>query len=355
VIAGPADDREAAAPASRITYVTIADAAFFVGAVGMLNSLRLTGNHEPVVVIDVGLTSEQRAILGPHCELREPPSTKEGPLVVLLKSSMHLLGVTGIVVLLDTDVVLTRRLTPILDDAAAGNVVVVADQLPERRFEEWSTVLGLAQPPRSQRHVGAGFIALDLDQWPDFMPRWHELCERVPASRAELPFDLPHEEFLAHPFALPEQDVLNAYLSTEVPAERLSIYELDVFPGPPHNDTLRIVDRRTLRCDNAGHEPFQLHYWNHPKPWRADARPHLAMDAYVELLARLLCADDVPIRLDPQTLPVWLRDDLRGRLVRRTPRHLRRGLRAALGLLPPGLERRARDVGGAVAERLRLG
>jgi hypothetical protein len=79
------------------------------------------------------------------------------------------------------------------------------------------------------------------------------------------------------------------------------------------------------------------------------------MDAYVELMARLLTADDVPLRLAPDDLPVWLRDDLRGRLVRRTPRRIRRAIRGALRALPDPFEQRARDVGGAVAGRLRLG
>jgi hypothetical protein len=79
------------------------------------------------------------------------------------------------------------------------------------------------------------------------------------------------------------------------------------------------------------------------------------MDAYVELLARLLTVPDLPLRLPADDVPVWLRDDVRGRLVRRTPRRARRTIRAALRALPDPFEQRARDVGGAVAGRLRLG
>jgi hypothetical protein len=338
-----------------VTYVTIADEKFFIGAVGLVNSLRLTGNMERIVVIDVGLTDEQRAILGKECDIRQPPLSKEGVFVVLLKASVHLLGLTGIVILIDTDVVVTRKLTPIIDDAAEGKIVVVADQYLERYFEEWGTVLQLDPPPRRQRHIGGGFVALDLDQWPDFMPRWLELCERIPEERNELRFDLPLEEFHANPFALNEQDVLNAHLATAVAESQIKIYELDVFPGPPHNDRLRIVDRERLRCDYDGHDPFLLHYWNHPKAWLPDARRHLSMDAYVELLARLLTADDVPIRLSPKELPVWMRDDLRGKFVRRAPRQARRSIRAGLNLLPERFEQRARDIGGTVAEKVGLG
>ncbi len=338
-----------------VTYVTIADERFFVGAVAMVDSLRLTGHHERIVVLDVGLTPAQRTVLERECDVVQPPVTREGVFVVFLKAAVHLLGLTGTVVLVDSDVVVTRHLGPVVAAAQAGRIVLVADQFPERHFPEWQEILGLERPPRRDPHLGAGFIALDLDQWPDFMPRWLELCRRVPQERADLPFDLPRDVVRANPFAFPEQDVLNALLASEVEPDRVEVFPLDVFPGPPHNDGLRIVDRRSLRCAYGEHEPFLLHYWNHPKPWLPGARASLAMDAYVELVARLLTAPDVPLRLSASEIPVWLRDDLRGRLVRRTPRRARRAIRAAVRALPDPFEQRARDVGGAVAGRLRLG
>lgn len=344
-----------ASPSAEVTYLTIADERFFVGAVALVNSLRLTGHHERIVVLDAGLTPGQRAILERECELREPPLAREGVFVVFLKTVVHLLGLTGTVVLVDSDVIVTRNLGPVVAAAQAGRIVLVADQFPDRYFPEWEEILGLERPPRRDPHLGAGFIALDLDQWPDFMPRWLELCGRVPPNRADLPFDLPRDVVRANPFAFPEQDVLNALLASEVEPDRIEVFPLDVFPGPPHNDALRIVDRQSLRCAYGEHEPFLLHYWNHPKVWLPGARAGLALDAYVELMARLLTADDVPLRLPARSLPVWLRDGVRGRLVRRTPRRIRRTIRGALRMLPDPFEQRARDVGGAVAGRLRLG
>jgi hypothetical protein len=130
---------------------------------------------------------------------------------------------------------------------------------------------------------------------------------------------------------------------------------LDVSPGPPDNDRVRVLDRTTLQCRVGATEPYLLHYWNHPKPWLPNARRHLCMDSYVDLLARVLTSDDVAVRLSPRDLPVWLRDDLVGRTVRRTPRRLRRGIRRGLSLLPESVEQRARDVGGTVATKMRLG
>jgi hypothetical protein len=347
----------AARPSANATYITIADDKFFLGAVALVNSLRLTGNHEPIVVLDVGLAEEQRSVLENECELRRPPVAKSGVFVVFLKPAAVLLGLTGTVVLIDSDVVVTRRFSPILAEAAAGKICVVGSHAnPARRFPgEWRESFDLRGELRQQRYVGAGLIALDIDRWRDFMHRWLDLCERVPDERASLPFELPGETVPQYPFAFPEQDVLNALLMSEVPEESVLDLGLEASPGPPHNDLVRIVDRARLRCSMGSQEPFLLHYWNHPKPWLPGARSQLAFDAYVDLMARLLTADDVPLRLEPRDIPIWLRDGLAGKLMRRGPRLARRSVRAAVGLLPAPLERRARDLGGALATRLRIG
>jgi hypothetical protein len=346
-------------PSSEATYVTIADSSYFVGAVAFVNSFRLTGNRERIVVIDAGLTDEQRALLATECDVCPPPVSKSGVFVVFLKSAVYLMGLRGTVVLIDSDVVITRRMAPISAEAAAGRICVVgigSDVFANRRFpEEWASVLGIDEPIRAQRNVGAGLIALDIDRWAGFMRRWHELCERVPEERAALPFDLPSETVSVNPFAFPEQDVMNALLSSEVPAGSMLDIGVDASPGPPHNDVVRVVDRSRLRCRIGSDEPFLLHYWDHPKPWFPNARAHLVFDAYVELMARLLTADDVPLRLSPNEVPLWLRDDLKGKLVRRSPRLARRGVRRVASLLPDPLEQRVRDLGGAVASKVRLG
>jgi hypothetical protein len=340
-----------------VTYVTIADEQFFLGAVALVDSLRLTGNGERVVVVDAGLTEQQRKVLAAECDIREPPLSKTGVFVVFLKAATHLLGLTGTVVLIDSDVIVTRPFSPIIEQAAAGKICVVGSHAnPNRRFPlEWGSTLGIDGEFRTQTNVGAGLIAFDIDRWTPFMQRWLDLCERVPPERADLPFELPGEAVAANPFAFPEQDVMNALLMSEVPEERILDLGLEASPGPPHNDFVRVVDRSGLKCLIGGEEPFLLHYWNHPKAWLPNARPHLAFDAYVDLMARLLTADDVPLRLAPADVPVWLRDDLVGKFVRRAPRRARRAVRGAVGLLPEPLERRVRDLGGAVASKRRLG
>ena len=52
------------------TFYTVTDAEFFPGTVALLNSLRLVGHREPLVVLDNGLTPEQRDAARPGCHGR---------------------------------------------------------------------------------------------------------------------------------------------------------------------------------------------------------------------------------------------------------------------------------------------
>ena len=44
-------------------FYCVADERYFLGAVGMINSLRVLGHDEPVFLLDCGLTAEQRRLL----------------------------------------------------------------------------------------------------------------------------------------------------------------------------------------------------------------------------------------------------------------------------------------------------
>ena len=47
-------------------FYCVADERYFLGAVGMINSLRLLGHDEPAFVLDCGLTASQRTLLSPR-------------------------------------------------------------------------------------------------------------------------------------------------------------------------------------------------------------------------------------------------------------------------------------------------
>jgi hypothetical protein len=65
---------------------------------------------------------------------------------------------------------------------------------------------------------------------------------------------------------------------------------------------VRIADERTLRCRGDGVEPYVLHHWL-VKPWLEPTHDGV----YSRLLRRLLNADDVAVRVPPETVPRWLR------------------------------------------------
>ena len=51
-------------------FYCVADSRYFPGAVGLVNSLRLVGHREPILVLDTGLTDAQRP-----CSSRRPRSS----------------------------------------------------------------------------------------------------------------------------------------------------------------------------------------------------------------------------------------------------------------------------------------
>ena len=332
------------------TFVTLADARYFPGTVALVNSLRLAGNPEPIVVVDTGLTEGQRELLLTTCEIQSLPLDRDGSLTSFLKPAIRVLGLTGTVVFLDSDMIITDRLDQLLDEAATGQVCAFVDGLPQRRFDEWVSVLGLERAPRDQAYVNAGCLALRTDLWDDLLRRWWELCDRVRAKRSALPHDIPEAEAAVHPFAYQDQDVLNALLMTEVPEERISFLDPGRTATPTDNRTTRIEDRAQLRCTKDGRTTVLLHYWDHPKPWFPGARPELHFDAYVELMARLLTLGDVPVQLRGRDLPVWLRETPRGRLVRRGPIVARQMARSGISHLPGPLRRRIRQLRARAAK-----
>ena len=337
-----------------LTYFTVADDKYFLGAVALVNSLRLSGNQEPIVVMDAGLTVAQKSALAAVCEIRPVPLDPGGTIPAFLKPTAYRLGLDGTIVFLDSDMIVTSRLRPFAEEAVAGKICIFPDEpLQGRRFAEWWEALDL-QPHKGDRvYVNTGFVALRVDRWESLLRRWWELCDRVREERSRIPWEDQGKQ-MDNPFAFADQDVLNALLMAEVPEE--SIHYLDANLVPSLSDpAARIVDRARLRCDYRSRETMLLHYWWFPKPWLANDSRDSVLEAYVELMARLLTAPDVAVRLEPLDVPVWLRTGVVGRLVRRGPRRARRIVKGALRLLPNSLEQAILSRLGAIARKVRLG
>ena len=90
-------------------FYCVADERYFLGAVAMINSLRLNGHREPIYLLDCGLSDEQRELLDAEVTFVEAPS--ETP-PYLLKTVAPLAHPAEIIVLIDVDMIvcpLARR------------------------------------------------------------------------------------------------------------------------------------------------------------------------------------------------------------------------------------------------------
>ena len=268
----------------------------------MLDSLRRSGNAAPAFVVDAGLQLDQRKRLSAVAQVLTPPPEVRGLHPLFMKLTAELFWSSGVVVLLDSDMIVTSLLGDLIEQAVAGRIAVHPDHgiTKGRQFEEWAGTFELRAPLRAQRFVNTAPLALSLDRWPHFLERWRHACRQLPP-------DWPSQGFLG-PFGLADQDALNALLMSEIPAEAIWIGS-DV--RTVHADGLgevEIVEARSLACRYRGAAPVVLHYGLDPKAWeRSGWRRVRADDAYVRLLRRLLFERGARIAVRPSEVPIWLR------------------------------------------------
>jgi hypothetical protein len=286
----------------RVRFVTSADSRFFVGAVGMLNSLRLSGNDRGAAfVIDAGLRPEQRERLLPAAQVLTLPPALRGLHPLFAKLTADVFWSDGVVVLLDSDMIITSALDGLIEQAAAGRIAVHPDHeiTRGRQFREMSTTFELQAPLRPQRTVNTAPLALSLDRWPSFFERWRRACERLPP-------DWPSRGFA--PFGLADQDALNALLMSEIPPHAVWIAPETSTVHADELSAVEILDPGSLACRHRGVSPVLLHYGLSPKAWdRSGWRRVRADDAYIRLLRRLLFGRDVRVRSRPREVPIWLK------------------------------------------------
>jgi hypothetical protein len=287
----------------------------------MLNSLRLTGNEGELLVVDLGLRDEQRERLRGLATVASLDSPPEHP--VLAKITADLFR-SGVVVVIDSDVIVLRALNDLVESARAGKIVVFPDHwiTKDRFFPEWESAYELASPLRPRRYVGSGCLAVSIDHRPEFFDRWRRACRRISPDAIAMP------EFGGHvggPFELPDQDALNALLMSEVPDEAQCVVPSDSqnVLAPDGLREVEILDVKSLHTRYRGEAPALLHYGMSPKAWERDGwRRVRSDDAYLKLFPRLAFAPDVPVRLRESEVPIWLR-----------PRGVGRTAAALLGLL----------------------
>jgi hypothetical protein len=273
-------------------FYCVADERYFLGAVGMINSLRVVGHDEPVFVLDCGLTAKQRELLSPHATIVEAPS--DAP-PWLLKTIAPLRHPADVMVLIDADIVLTRSLGELIERAAEPKVVAIENDM-DRFVAEWGELLGLGEV-RRQPYVSSGLVVVGQPLGGEVLGLMDELQDKVDFDNTFWRANVSDYAFLYG-----DQDVFNAILSARLEREALVALPNSLAPNPPFTG-LKVVDPASLRVARRdGTEPYALHNF-YRKPWLARTRSN----PYSRLLTRLLLGSDVSLRLDRRMLPLRLR------------------------------------------------
>ena len=292
---------------STVRFFTLGDANYFLGAVALVNSLRLVGHREGITFLDLGLEPLQRRLLGEECELfdvaREPDDHPW-----LYQPFARLTEPSGICVILDSDVIVTRRLDSLIGAARRGEIAGYRDpRLAARRVPEWEQRFGLRAPLRDGRvYVNSGLLAFDAEAHGDFLDRWWQVCAALGRSgyqRSDL-----HVKWA-------DQDALNALLMSEF-AHAARVLDDPVPMDDPEMAAVEIVDLDRLECRLQGRPVTALHSIGAPKPWLRDARFQLRPSPFLDCLRRLLVGDGLRLVVDRRKLPLWLRSGTRAAVTR---------------------------------------
>jgi len=283
------------ATGGRVAFYCMSSDIYFLGAVAMINSLRLLGHDEPVYVLDLGMRPGQRALIEPHVTVVEledetPPW--------LSKTVAPLAHPAETMVLIDADMVVTRPLDDLIAEAAGGRVIAV-EHGSDRHVPEWGELLDLG-PVRRQTYVCSGLVITGRSPGEEILGLMADRRDRVEFDRTSVAgYDTDY------PLLFLDQDLLNAILASRVEAERVVVLERRLEAIPPF-EGLRVVDEDSLRCEyEDGTEPYAIHHFS-VKPW-LEPTPH---GVYTQLLRRLLTRDDVAIRVPESELPLHLRTGL---------------------------------------------
>lgn len=323
-------------------FYSVSDSRFFLGAVALVNSLRLVGHDEPIFIVDSGLTPAQQSRLAEHVTLIPARQAEASVLLTPLAPSIRPAQVQ---ILIDADIIVTHALSRFIEAAMAGRIVAFGEPEPTdtRSFREWTTALDLPSF-RSQPYVNAGQLFVPESLGRRLYPLWTEAQRKI---------DLKDTRYgrarLSDPFYFADQDVLNAVLAGHFEIEELMIAEHRLAPHYPFPG-LDLVDATRLLCRYGdGAEPSLLHHIL-AKPWLKATRTTI----YSLLLPRLLLAPDVALRLDPCELPLRLRQGRLAALDRRRAHvqtliyaHSRRQL-GRLGIRTRMAQRRRRRGGDRV-------
>jgi hypothetical protein len=281
---------------STTAFYCVSDERYFLGAVGLVNSLRLVGHTEPIYLLDCGLTEAQRELLAGHVTL---VSDQSGTPPWLLKTIAPLRHPAEVMVLIDADMIVTRSLDELVERARSGAVVAVKNDR-DRFCPEWGELLDLGELRRGP-YLSSGLVVTERELGTEVLALMDRLQDRVDFDRTFWRANISD-----YPFLYGDQDVLNAILVSErLAPERVVALEHRLAPTPPFG-RLRVVDERALRCRyRDGVEPYVVHHFA-TKPWLEPTHHGV----YSRLLRRALIGPGAAIGVSPQELPLRLRTGL---------------------------------------------
>jgi hypothetical protein len=288
-------------------FYCMSSGMYFLGAVGLINSLRLQGHAEQIFLLDCGLTAQQRELLSPHVTLVPKPDDREP---FMLKTFLPIRHPAEVMVLIDADMVVTRPLTGLCQVASKGRVMAVKH--PRDRFvSEWGELLGLGVA-RRHPYVSSALVFLGGTAGQTVIRTMHEAQDRIDFDRTLFRTTLPEYPYVDpavadaavadYPFFYADQDLLNAILATRVGADRFEPLDSTLVALPPF-EGLTVVDEGSLRCAyEDGTEPDAVHHHT-SKPW-LEPTYH---GVYSRLLRRTLIGPDLAVRVPERDLPLRLR------------------------------------------------
>jgi hypothetical protein len=282
-------------------FYCVSDERFFLGAVGMINSLRLVGHTEPIYLLDCGLTEPQRELLAGEVEL--VPSDAGTP-PTLLKTIAPLAHPAEVMVLIDADMIVTRPLDELIDQAAGGRLVAV-EHGRQRFCPEWERLPGIGELHR-RPYVSGALLFCERRAGGEVLSLIDRYAEAVDFEQTTWRRNVP-----TYPYLYGDQDLLNAVLSAR-PGIEVEVLDRRLEALMPF-EGLRVIDEATLDCAYAdGLRPFALHHYLN-KPWL-----ELTLEGpYNRLLRRLLLREDVAVRVPARSLPRHLRAGYLAEAVRR--------------------------------------
>jgi hypothetical protein len=308
-------DGSQAAEFGGAAFYCVSSGMFFLGAVALINSLRVVGHTEPIFVLDCGLSPAQRELLSAEATVI-PALDDSTPF--LLKTVAPLRHPAGVMVLIDADIIVTRPLTKLIETTAEGRVTAV-EHGQDRFFPEWGKFMG--GTARHRRYVSSSLVLLGGRLGSKVIRLMDEIQGRIEIGRTPYSGQVPDYAFVGgsfsetatdDPFFFADQDVLNAVLATEVDPDRVDVLDRPAEAIPPFTG-LRVIDQDNLQCAyEDGTEPYALHHFLPMKPWLEPTFPGV----YTQLLVRLLRGGDVTIRVPPRELPPHLRPGLLAALTR---------------------------------------